>query len=322
MYFDIENILQGSSCEVQEKLIKRFENIKIPKLYMANFLIKQFANYYINKNLENLTIFYKLICNLYLVRSKGDVISTVNDCIMFFSKIGKKKVNLTKIDYDENVIDSIVASLDREPDILEEIKDKTATKIYSLLCFTQNAIVSGENLQDTIVCVLYMLNLPMKDQRIKGTKDTVVDYIWMMMTRFCHKTSSDMFKFVRICKELYYYKLTNGIRSDRCNLVLFSLLVVIQRDVRIEKTNFQDSCSCVKKVEGKTKIQNADNVANSWDYLYIVLDYDWDTINRVVHEKDVRSRFDYDKHMTKTINGDKLGLLVNKNPVDIVKISH
>lgn len=319
MYFDIEQILLGSASEVHEKLTKRFENTKIPKQYLVCFLIKQFANHYINKNLENLCAFYKLICNLYLVRSKPEVIATIVDCIMLFQQTGKRKTNLTKIDYDMNIIDNIVVSLNKEPEMLEEIKGRITPKVYNLLCFAYNSVVTGDNLQDTIISVLYTLTLPPKEQKISETKSTVVDYVWMILTRFCHKTSSEMLKFVKICKELYYYKLTNGIRNDRCNIVLFCLLVVIQRDVRVEKFGFRESCAQKDKVAGITR---KDETPNSWDYLYVVLDYDWDTINKVVHEKDVRSRFDYDKYVTKKINGDKLGIMVNKHPVNIVKISH
>lgn len=322
------------------------ESCSKPKIIAR--LIEIFSQKYISKNVWLMEEFYKIACHLFMAKGgkagkEEELLQHIANCMLLFKTLGRRKVDLRGVRGSIDDVHRIIYRYDGKNayTCLEDLRDKVSENIFALMHFVYNCWITGQHYEDMLIALTHMCNLAPKERKIDKDGTELCDYVWMRLvelaTRLDDGHNDLIFRFIRIGKELFYYKLTKKNSMERINLLYFCCLVMAQKDVKYDEVEYVKivmGCGSEDGARGsrgggggggegasgggrKKKIVDNKHSSGDCDYLFVILDYDNDVILEV--KNDIERHVKYNFHeQTKRINSHELSRL-QRPSINIIK---
>jgi hypothetical protein len=295
-----------------------------PKLIAR--LIEIFSQKYISKNVWLIEEFYKIVCHIFMAKPKCEsLLQHLANCMLLLKRVGRRKVDLRNVKGSVDDVQRIIYRHDSSaPYNLGDLQTKVNENVYSLVHFIYHSWLTGACYEDMLIALTHVCNLPVKERKIDKDGTEISDYLWMRLVELATKLDDGrndlIYKFTRIGKEMYYYKLTKKNSLERINLLYFCSLVMAQKDVRHEDVEYVKVVLEHEEGGHETKRkgrQTKQHKEVDCDYLFVVLDYDDDAMSQVRNDIERHTKY-YFTEQTKRINGHELAKF-QKHSVNIVK---
>ena len=270
----ISDNIEAQDTHAINKLVDHYIKIGKSKWIFVEYLINLYALKYISKNIWVLKEFLKCIKAVEENRICTEHLK--NLCLLLATSEYKELNLLVKRESDPERIKRILHSSTSEHIAIYDLKNILCNDVYYLMnVLYTNLLVSSTNISDSFLIVRTIMCLKKKEvlkaEHIELTDG--YDVIFLVLMHFLEYIGlpEDVIKYVRFCKDLFYYRCKQKSKVNRANLIFYCIFVLMQRRVKDQCIDYMSTSK--KKVEGT-------------DYLFIWMPFDKELCFEIESERE------------------------------------